>query len=694
MAADLLVSRCTWEPAESFLDPRSLHDWTRKCDAHSQLGEDLIDAIDAKIEAYHDSKALRKVKRENKRHRLASSSVNVNTASRTATVPRKHKSTEDAETSVPKSRRRSLESTTATTKHTLAEKRNFNKPEVADPRFGPTNAATAAKQPVFYGFGPLKNNGDHVRHTSTQRARKTGSIRNLRHLNNVRKASRRERTPEIANIKLRSMADWAASAPEDTHLQLPPLPSASTSLAEGGRQVSAKSIHSSVGITSASEPAERFRHEKGPSRMPTSAYGEVQWSNSTKKKDGMANNRVDPYEGQEKTLRTLANGRFFYFPGEFLTDLKFGKAHIGNVRIKGLPSWAIGPILKLRTGHLRLEIGSNDVVTTAQWAQLCTGRSNLLQTTGVVIPFEDTAGKVMEMECYLRQHNLAALWYHPSEDIMLVFYSPQSVEWQFLERMGGLPFDTSIRVLTRNKMPPTEMLTVEKITSEETPVSTDKEEPRILLRRTVSFSALDIDDDLIVAPETAVDSSAVKLASHTRVRALPDAIDARPSTDDRALLQTNNNGAQPQQQSQGKYPVRNRATYSNSDRLLGRDALMPRTNVLENQPQAFRLPLKPGQTLPEAFESVFQISYSQLTAVPASKTVDRSPAKARFYLVYPPTAQVELECFQQFLRSRTFHTNICTSLEERGWEAFQNIFKGDYAGVIVVCYPYTTGVQH
>jgi hypothetical protein len=35
----------------------------------------------------------------------------------------------------------------------------------------------------------------------------------------------------------------------------------------------------------------------------------------------------------------------------------------------------------------------------------------------------------------------------------------------FLERMGGLPFDDSIRVPTRNKMPPTAMLAVDNVFS-------------------------------------------------------------------------------------------------------------------------------------------------------------------------------------------------------------------------------------
>jgi hypothetical protein len=108
-------------------------------------------------------------------------------------------------------------------------------------------------------------------------------------------------------------------------------------------------------------------------------------------------------------LRTLAKCRFFYYPGEFLCKMKFGKIDIGDVRMRGLPSWAIGRITRLRTGKSRLEIGFNDVVTTTQWAQLCTGRSNMLQTTGVLLPYQDTANSVRKMAGYLHQNGFACL---------------------------------------------------------------------------------------------------------------------------------------------------------------------------------------------------------------------------------------------------------------------------------------------
>jgi hypothetical protein len=178
--------------------------------------------------------------------------------------------------------------------------------------------------------------------------------------------------------------------------------------------------------------------------------------------------------------------------------MKFGRIDIRDVRIRGLPSWAIGPITRLRTGKLRLEIGFNDAVTTAQWAQLCTGRSNMLQKTGVLLPYQDTANSVSEMVGYLHQNRIACLWYHPTADLMLVFYSPHSNAWMFLERMGRLHFDDSIRVLTRNKMPPTAMLAAEKDTFENTDASTAAGELRRPVRkRAQSLSALDIASDMV-----------------------------------------------------------------------------------------------------------------------------------------------------------------------------------------------------
>jgi hypothetical protein len=558
-------------------------------------------------------------------------------------------------------------------------------------RSGPANGMNAPKSTVFHGIGmDPKKNRHSARRTGNQRVYTVTKFRNLRHMNNARKVARRERSPDASKLKLRSLADWAASAPEDVNLQLPPLPPPTISSAHSRQQAPVNATgQSETGTSSSTQPVQSTSIRYRPITNPDSSASRAAASNSAIRKDMTTHNRMDPYDGQERQLRTVANGRFFYFPGEVLVEFNFGKVHVGDVRIRGLPSWTIGHILRLKVGNKRkMEIGSNDVITPAQWAQLCAGRSNALQTTGIMIGFEDTASTLVEVDLYLQQHSLAALWYHPTEDFMLVFYSSQSSPWMFLERMGGLPFDGSIRVLTRNKMPPTDMLAVANEASKNGTASAAEEEirrPTTQQRRSRSPPEFAHDDGVFL--ESPIEDNGGILSSQFNLLTPTAAFEnENPILTPRDPLEpATRSPAHGRPPLSSKDMVRDVAPEPRQRSSLEEDTKSMTKDVAEGDPNQFHLHLEPGQAISEAFKTTFGISYKHLTAVPASKHTDRNPAKARFYLVFPSTAQAELECFQIFLRSHTFHTNICSSLEDRGWDAFRNIYKGDdYVGVILV----------
>jgi hypothetical protein len=396
---------------------------------------------------------------------------------------------------------------------------------------------------------------------------------------------------------------------------------------------------------------------------------------------------------RETTLRTVASGRSFYHPCEFLAEIKFGKAYIGDIRIRGIPTWAIAQIIKAKgRGNLGLEIGPNDVVTPARWAKLCTGRSNVLQTTGVVIAYQDTADRVTEMENYLNQHTLAALWYHPMEDIMLVFYSPRSNAWMFLERMGGLPFDGSLRVLTLNKMPPTEMLAIEKEGPEHiAALFTDEQPQRPSPQRTQPYSRFHVAEQNPINSDILANDTVAFSASHSihHSMALPPlSTGTKPSSNEKpwepAVSRSHNSPLSSNSVRTGRCDRLGLAVHP----LLGNQSKDFQAHTVEQEENCFHLQLLPGCNIRDTFQKTFQISYSYLTTVPRARNVDRDPSKARFFLIFPQTAQAELKCLRKFLRSCTFNTNICTSMEERGWDAFQNIYKGDYVGVILVCHQF------
>jgi hypothetical protein len=693
--ADPSTSRCTWEPAESFLDPQSLHDWAKKRATGGALSDDLVNNIDAKINTYLDAQAHRRAQTQIKRRRLAARSSNSSTKPIKTPVPAttSHRRKGKAETSSRASISNIQSPESAQNRTSLVASMESNPSKLGHNHPGSANQTLQAKPPVFHGISlsATKKSGQSARRTGNQRASATGSFRNLRHMNNVRKIARRERSPDVTKLQLRSLADWVESAPEDTNLQLPPLSASSASQGESGGLASIGEHHPPTTTAFAMQPPTRPSNDIVPSKRSTYAFENTTSSTPTSNRDMKARNRVDSSEMQGRKLRTLTNGRFFYFPGEVLVDLKFGKIPIGDVRIAGLPAWVYAPIIRLKSGHkVELEIGPNDVVTLSQWAQLCTGRSNLLHPTGVIIPFQDTAPTVSEMERYLHQHTLAALWYHPTEDFMLVFYSPHSAAWTFLGRKGGLPSDGNMRVLTRNKMPPTAMLAVSDEASAESQVLAVAEGPRrFLTQRSPSAPNNDTAGDGILTNELMTENNNVSSPSLLGAQPLstPSGVTDRISASkDQSLNLENSRSRVDRQPSSGN--MRTLEDDPHDSALLPSHGIDLRTSgphVSEAGQGAFHLHLEPGQVIGDAFQKQFHISYKYLTAVPASKHVDSNAAKARFYLCYPRTAQAELECLRKFLRSYTYHTNICTSMEERGWDAFRNIYKSDYIGVVLVC---------
>jgi hypothetical protein len=642
--------RCSWEPADSFLDPRSLQDWAKKRDAGLQLADNRVDQIDAKIVAYHDAKAIRKTRREKKRQRIAAEpyrSPSLTTkadSKRTSVTSSEH----DPDTG------------------TLPKKLEHIPPVSLRPNI-------TAKPQVFYGFGTRKphNTGLSAHRTGEQRAHKSTKFRNLRHLNNARKAARRELSPGAGNIKLRSLDEWAASATEEANLKLPALPPSTTFS-------TTTSNHRPVATSPSPKNTEQAAMLTGEAVSKTTGFGSNEFDTTIK-------GRADFWSVQ-RTRRTMNNGRFFYFPGEFLTHLAFGKVDIGDVRVRGIPNWAIGPIVNIKIGYMRLEIGNNDVVTPAQWAELCTGRSNQFQPTGMVVAFPDTDGKVTEMEQYLFNNCLAALWYHPVQDLMLVFYSPRSVEWMFLESQGGLPFNNCIRVLTRNKIPPTANLSSSNnpLRDDRTPQRLQNQErPRGIRSNSVltPIIAKSSDHNLVLE----VDSDATCSPSGRRRHSLSA---FRTQSSDMPSVETQHTPTGPLADRPFLLAT-DRPAFIDSDDVIPSyspedESAIHLVDVIENDSAPFQFSLKAGQTVGEAFQEAFRISYDQLTAVPPSKTVDASPAKARFFLYFPENAKSEFDYLQTFLRLYTFQTNIVTNHDERGWEAFRNLFKGDYVGVIIV----------
>ena len=484
----------------------------------------------------------------------------------------------------------------------------------------------------------------------------TSTIRSLRHLNSLRKAAYREPTPNIDAVALRPPQDWGTPTSWK-----PPARSLQTSTSVESARSTSQLVDGSQNTTDA----------RGSSQKKTVKISTSSTTLNAARRDSTSHHHIpspitplarqadpDCHDVQRPQPRTLPNGRMYNFPGELVVNLGFRNARIGDVRLKGIPSFTISRIIqtKKRAADIHLDIGKDDFVTPAQWVQLCTDCPNTFHPAGVVVPYADTTANVTEMEQYLFQHELAARWDYPFQDFdfMLCFYSARCTSWHFLEEKGVFTVDAKIRVLTRKKMRPTKSLPVDE--------AHDQQLPEKLRITGASDEAL---DPGIINP---VDNP----AKHAE-----DPFNRRASCDEiRACHDSEGLGNSTATSGQGNGTPEQRPS---------RRSDVGQAEVRSQEPISFPPKLASGQTLVDQFWSRFQISYARLTATTPSKKSDSNPAKARFYLAYPESARQELECIKVFLKTFTFRINICTWLERQSWEAFQNIYKGDYIGVVLVC---------
>jgi hypothetical protein len=212
----------------------------------------------------------------------------------------KQKSRDQTKTHVSTFGRKSPEPTcheqTSVTNH------NANPLEVVDARSDLLITITKTKQAVFHGIGmaTINKRSHYACRTGSQRTVQPTSIRNLRHLNNFRKVARRERSPDRTRIKLRALAEWAESAPEDNNVQLPPLAALSTSINEDRMQASTNASRYAADTPMGTHPAAGPPRDSLPSERPNDAF-HGSWSTTwTSEKDMTTRNRVDIYKGQEK----------------------------------------------------------------------------------------------------------------------------------------------------------------------------------------------------------------------------------------------------------------------------------------------------------------------------------------------------------------------------------------------------------
>ncbi|OAT10184.1 chromo domain-containing protein Chp1p [Blastomyces gilchristii SLH14081] len=334
--------------------------------------------------------------------------------------------------------------------------------------------------------GPLIPTGLANRSVSIRATKKTGSnptfFRNLSSKNRYEKAMRRDLTPDIMQLELRPPGEWIASQNSTTQVSESP----------SDFRISPNSESLFVEQDQPHHEANNRRHSHdSPTRIDVSTEARSGYrSNQAQHASGQPSQKLshegslNSYNSETSIIRSPAfspretsplrpsrhatprgiqgtGGRFRLFqPTEALAHLRFGpeSKEIGDVRLGGLTKTSIWQLVLLKSQNM-IDIHFKDVCNLDQYRQLCDRRQNKKYCNGYVLGYDDTSTAVNELADYLSDNRLAALWYHPKDDIptVIVAYASDCPDWSFLNGSDAYP-PARLRIAVRSGLAPVNSL--------------------------------------------------------------------------------------------------------------------------------------------------------------------------------------------------------------------------------------------
>ncbi len=323
-----------------------------------------------------------------------------------------------------------------------------------------------------------------------------------------------------------------------------------------------------------------------------------------------------------------------------------------------------------------------------------------MYSTASVIAYEDTQPVVSELAQYLEYHEFAALWFHPSEPLVLVAYGAASETWSFLYTGQPLPLGPKIRILVRNRMPgpnpvmvqqPPDVQPQPQIIMNEAPTQVDQvtydlpDKVKDMYTKSSDVHAIDPVQSSMVHGYGADPHSGPITSVTTNPSPAIEAHKEVPLMIGEVL--------ESKRFRQGPESPRpeNSTQALNSHNLHSRDDDSDSSSAhVDHFPMQFDLGTTDPSSIDAVFKGQFKITYDRLTLLnmaPTSRKVTLDPGKARFYLSFPSNHTSAMEALRSLLSRRTISNLICTSQDRSGWDAFRTILgeKGDHIGVIMVC---------
>ncbi|KAL2367910.1 hypothetical protein RJ035_003406 [Blastomyces gilchristii] len=515
------LERATWEPEESFCDPSTLVEWRKKIapGEHQPLDVD-VEALARRIEEIENAKLDRQRRRRAKRIRLGLA-VSPSTESSGAAYDSRDSDSdldgfivgddvdvegENEEEGWQSLRKKPRRSSNSKTKHGAA----MAAPPSLSHSDPSKSQASASIRPPSAEFTNKKNKCDatsaarapatNLQSTqSTQSTKLISPTKQVQTPKKLQKASERHEARPILKLKTSSSThpsshSWLSPAQGQAPSCSSPRESVNDQSQVPGPLIPTGLANRSVSIRATKKTGSNptfFRNLSSKNRIDVSTEARSGYrSNQAQHASGQPSQKLshegslNSYNSETSIIRSPAfspretsplrpsrhatprgiqgtGGRFRLFqPTEALAHLRFGpeSKEIGDVRLGGLTKTSIWQLVLLKSQNM-IDIHFKDVCNLDQYRQLCDRRQNKKYCNGYVLGYDDTSTAVNELADYLSDNRLAALWYHPKDDIptVIVAYASDCPDWSFLNGSDAYP-PARLRIAVRSGLAPVNSL--------------------------------------------------------------------------------------------------------------------------------------------------------------------------------------------------------------------------------------------
>ncbi|KAK2766217.1 hypothetical protein FQN54_007733 [Arachnomyces sp. PD_36] len=510
--------RSTWEPEDSFCDPRTLKEWEDKKRAISrgELPEFDVKSLEDRIYALEQASLQRKGRRRAKRFRLGlSSRPDDNKPEEADEIDSLFDSVDgdgpsgsrDENTRVRGTQKKAQQPTShpkPTNSNRREDARNQKQsntrrsppswprrdPPPSEPYYRiPKRQLAKRTVPPVVGVSAGRPK-DLVSRIQRRRERaydptdpaRAKMFKNLSSQRRYEKAGRNEPAPDISQLDLRRPGEWLTSGSSSTA-------PARSGLWNHSRNDDSDSLfveqdgpmpdrYSTINASPTMAPGERSPEglrrqasweDRNTSNRPY--QGNSGWAQplDPRRKSSLefshqgsgpprAGERPS-YGSGEVPNRTFGTKGRYWGEGEVLATLRFGPdgQEVGHVRLCNLDRSTRRQIVDTKEGH-NIDLWFQHTCTREQYGLLCNtkGYKNQKFSNGWVAGFPDTTPEVNDLANHLLESNQAALWYHPQSmnAAVLVTYAAGSSDWEFFDSDARFPREATLKVVARSPLPP------------------------------------------------------------------------------------------------------------------------------------------------------------------------------------------------------------------------------------------------